>query len=435
MSSLFSCPQSASISLLLDHPLHGHNYVAFSYFFTATPHSAKYKSLFSQSKRQFSRLPKPKIWEAFNQEMVTMSTENKSKAAAVKIADTTPLTKFETMQSRLTMVNNASDSYDTVDDDFCEFETIQSTLRRIQEHDFTAVSDSAGDLVPILNITKAATSDLRSLLSLFMPDPPKSATRNEIAEKLLGFIPKATIQVPHSKQTNGANLCAGCSSKHHWYGWYAIFDWYANKFSACSWCSRQFCKMCPLEVRHYPRTGLASCTLCAECIKDITREDTNDWAEASIKFLANPNEESIMASLGCAFVAMAMGADSQELLRMTAKELHNRGVHAVAYNLVSLALSHSDGCDKEEMKLYFLASSILKSLAKDQSKTWEEKWSFALASKEAYITALSKIVDKDIEILETKAKDEIDDLVLQLHSSKIFSILKPWTLFGGKEIY
>ena len=349
-----------------------------------------------------------------------MSTENKSKAAAVKIASTAPLTKFTTVQSKLTMVNNASDSYDTVDYDLCEFETIQSTLRRIQEHDFTAVSGSAGDLVPILNITKAATSDLRSLLSLFMPDPPKSETRNEIAEKLLGFIPKATIQVPHSKQTNGANLCAGCSSKHHWYGWYAIFDWYANKFSACSWCSRQFCKMCPLEVRHYPRTGLASCTLCTECIKDITREDTNDWAEASIKFLANPNEESIMASLGCAFVAMAMGADSQELLKKTAKELHNRGVHAVAYNLVSLALSHSDGCDKEEMKLYFLASSILKSLAKDQSKTWEEKWSLALASKEAYITALSKIVDKDIEILETKAKDEIDDLVLQLHSSKIF---------------
>lgn len=315
---------------------------------------------------------------------------------------------FQKPKSKLAMINNASGRYDTVDDEFSEFETIRSTLKRIQDSNSTIATGTKGDTIPILHISKASASDLCKVLSLFVSEVPKSATRKEMTEKLSRFIPTVMIQAPPTKPVDG-KLCAGCSSKPHWF---------SKKSGACSWCNRQFCKKCPLEVHHYPRIGLASCALCTDCVENFTREDANDWADASIKFLARPNDELIVASLGCAFIAMALGANSQDLLRKIAKELHVNGIHTLAYNILSLTISQSDGYTTNEMKLHFLASSILKSLAQDRSKSWEEKWSFALASKEAYVTALDIgiAIENDVEIPDDKRKGlgEVENLLRQL---------------------
>jgi len=255
-------------------------------------------------------------------------------------------------------VNTASESYDTVDDEICEFEAIQAIMRRCQKHSYAIAAGVEGDIVPILNITKSSTSDLRALLSLFVSDIPESATRNEIVTQLSDFIPKATVQDPPTKCAGDGKICAGCLGKFHWY------QKYSKKISACSWCARQFCKNCPLLVCHFPRIGLASCQLCTECIDSIKREDANDWQEASVSFLTKSDEQSIMAALGCAFVAMALGVDSQELLRKMAKELHHQQMHTLAYSLLFLALSQSEESgNKSKLKLHLLASSILKNLA------------------------------------------------------------------------
>ena len=313
--------------------------------------------------------------------------------------------------SKLAMVNNAADSYDTVDADVCEFETLRSLLKRIQQQ--SVATGVQGDVVPILNITKASTSDLRALLGLFLSDTSDSASRKEIADLLSSFIPVTTIQAPPTKAISG-KLCVGCSKKPYWY---------RKKLSACSWCSRQFCSDCPLLACQCPRIGnIAPCQLCSECVKDITHQDASDWEEASIRFLAKCDERSIMASLGCAFVAIALGIDSQELLRKIAKKLHLTGQHTLAYSVLSLAISQikdGDGKHVHSMKMHLLASSILQSMAKDRSKSWEERWSFALASKEVYVTALCTVAESDIEdVLDVKKKDEIDSLVHLLLKEK-----------------
>lgn len=382
----------------------------------AIPHSTEFNNLFNESKRHFSRLPKPdsrKIWENFDQELYTVSnsiTKVNGGSTPEKVNISFPLKK-----SKLEVVNDAAESYDTVDDEICEFDNVQSILRRIQRQHFSVAEGAQGDVVPILNITKASTSDLHALLTVFVPEVSKSATRNGLTEQLLKFIPVASIQAPPTKASS-ENLCAGCSGKPRWPH---------KKFStSCSWCSRLFCKKCSPSVHHYPRTGLPSCKLCTECVQDITQEDTNDWAETSIRLLTRPDDESVTASLGCAFVAMALGADQQELLRRIAKELHHHGMHTIAYNLISLAISlssdsfskhHGSAHYKQEMKLHFLASSILKSLAKDRSKSCKEKMAFALASKDAYMLALSMVAYGDTEdTFDPTKKEEFDTIVLNL---------------------
>ena len=375
--------------------------------FAAQNHSAEYKNLFNVSKSKFAHMPKPnseEIWKKFDQELLALSSElttPHSRDSKVKYRE-------KNANSYYDKVNNAASRYSTVDVDFCDFQTIRSLVTRMHKSSHRTAAYSEGDIVPILNPASASTSDLRTLLSLFMPDVPESDTKEQLVQKVSDFIPVTAIQAPSAPKYT-SKKCAGCTQK---------LPWYKKKFNACDWCSQGFCAHCPLEDYQFSRIGLNLRQLCNQCIRDLTRADADDWATASMKFLMKTDDESILASLGCASIAVALGAGSIDVLKNMAKELHRQGLHELAYNIISLVIMEceSKGTDKEKMRVHHLASSILKSLAQDSKKTWEEKWNFAFASKESYLTAVSTM-PSDTEFLDTR-KQEIETLVQQLLEEK-----------------
>lgn len=219
--------------------------------------------------------------------------------------------------NNLEIVNSVVSKYDTarISDKAFDFEAIKLNLEGIRGHSITTVAYTSDDKVhvPILNVSKASTFELSFLLDLFTADIPDSATK--IADQLLQFIPVIEVQAPPKKK-NGGHKCEIC--------------FYAR---SCSWCSQEFCQHHPLKTCHFPRTGLASSDFCSQCIEDLSYEDANNWAEAS---LTSPNLESIVASLGCAFIAIALGYDSQRLLWKIAKKLQSFGKHAAAYSVLDM---------------------------------------------------------------------------------------------------
>ena len=313
------------------------------------------------------------------------------------------------LRSLYNEISIAANRYSTVDFDFCDYETIQVILKRIQKTSSSIMTSTAGDCVGILNTEGVSISDLRRLLYLFLPELLELTSKVDLQRQLVKFIPIVTIQSPPiSKCTS--NECASCGSKP---------KWFKKKFGTCYWCSRSFCGDCPLKQGNYPRIGSGLHSLCSGCIVDLTRADAEDWAESSIKFLAKADDESIMASLGCASIAMALGSNSHDLLRKMARELHNRNNHEVAYNIISLEISENEdnATTKQQMKAHLLASSILLSMAKVQTKTHDERWNFALASKEAYLTAACMIIEQDAELLDNRVK-EVDKIVQDLLEEK-----------------
>lgn len=334
------------------------------------------------------------MWNQLDQTLLTISSKIPTIRDSVM-----PCKKPE--RSTYESVITASNRYSTVDSDYCDYETIRSITQRIHKgsHDITANSEDG--VVPILNTAVASFSDVHTLLSLFMSDISESVTKEELVIKLSKFIPTTTVQLPHTKVQIDDESCSSCTRRPD------------QKLSACYQCSNH----CPLEVYRHPRIG--SHQLCAQCVADITKEDANDWGKASIRFLANSDTDSIVASLGCASVAMALGANSYDLLQNMAKELHNHGHHELAFNVTSplLAKSNDEASNKQQLKLHLLASSILKSLAQGYQRTLEEKLSFALASKEAYSAAMNITARSNIEISGNRERD-IENLVHQLHELK-----------------
>lgn len=374
--------------------------------YTAQQYSEEFKHLFNKSKKLFSHLPKPKpeIWTNLDRELSTVSNEiSISTASASKVT-----LRKKPLRSAYERVEIAASRYSTIDSDGCDFGELLSILKRIGGS-ATATSYSEGDVVPILDTTTSSKADLRTFLGLFTADVPESATTDELVRQLSKFIPVTVIQEPAGPKFD-KKTCAGCGSKHRWY---------SKNFSTCYWCSGQFCKQCPIKQYQYPRIGMKSHSLCNRCTKELAQADADDWAEASLKFLTKTDDESIMASLGCASVAMALGANSCNLLKGMARDLHGKGLHELAFQLITLAISRSNDEEnyKQEVKMHLLASSILKSLVQDDQKTWEDKWCFALASKEAYLKAASMITDSDTEVLDNRKK-EIDGLVNQLFEEK-----------------
>lgn len=203
---------------------------------------------------------------------------------------------------------------------------------------------------PILDITQASTPDLRTLLKLFKANISGTATEKDMLDELLKFIPIAHVQSPLARK-GSANICTNCSC-----------------IGCCSWCQRECCEHHPLRSCSYPRTGSVSSKL---CIAHNQHEDAKDWAQASINFLAQTNDESIIASLGCLLVAIALGFDSQKLLKSIARILHSHGLNSVAYRIIHLVISQDN--DKNEPKVYFLVSSILHDLVKKERMILKEK--------------------------------------------------------------
>lgn len=314
-----------------------------------------------------------------------------------------PETSEQTTQKKkrcvnLTLVNNAASRYDTVDDKLFQLETIQSTLERIHNQSSSTTEYTNCSDAPILEITQASASELRTLLKLFKADVLDIATEKEMSIELLKFIPIAPIQNQPPRE-GSASVCMDCSFVNF-----------------CSWCKRECCEHHPLQSCSYPRTGLGSSTLCSECISYNKHEDANEWAQASLNFLAQPNDESIIASLGCALMAIALGFDSQKMLKSIAKILHRQGLNTVAYSILQPVMSLS----KElEPKLYFLASFILRDLVKQEKITSKEKFTLALASKESFDAALTAL-DKNTEMPYSEVrKKEIEDLVCKLFKERM----------------
>ena len=291
----------------------------------------------------------------------------------------------------LNLVNKSAGNYDSIQDKSYELESIRSTLERIKHRNSSSKICFSYDarLVPSLDITQASTSDLCAFLKLFKTD--FSDTFSEVSGELLKLIPTAAVskQGPPSKAST--SICTGCSIVTH-----------------CSWCKQECCEHYPLKICSYPRTGFVSCALCSECISYNQHEDAKEWAQASLNFLTQPNDETIIASLGCALVAIALGFDPRKLLKEIAKQLHMQGINSVAYSILNLAMSISK---EVEPQLYILASSILQDLAKEEKMTSKERYTLALASKEALDVALYS--NATVPDSETRLK-EIEHLVDQL---------------------
>ena len=381
--------------------------IFFFFIITAPKFSEEFIQFFHKSKQQFVQNPKPKspdaIWKKFDEELSTISCK------PLSMGSTQVMIRKKEIQSKYEEAKQATNRFSTVDFDYNDFDTIQLIIQRMHKGTFTASTQPENSIVAILNTSSASESDLRSLLGQFVPSISESATIDEIMQRLSQFIPMATVQSPAEPKFSN-KCCASCSRKPHWF---------TGKFSTCYWCNRQFCKQCPLGFYQFPRIGTESRSLCNQCVQDLSMADANDWAEASIRFLSKTDDKSIIASLGCASVAMALGADSLDLLKNMAKVLHGKGLHGLAMNILSLAITRSSyiGSNQQVFKIHLLASSILKDLAMSPRRELEDKWCLALASKEAFITAVSMIEDGTTEILSDKPQ-EISKLLEQLKDAK-----------------
>ncbi len=340
------------------------------------------------------------------------------------------LRKKSPLKSELEKVNIVANRYSTVDfATFSDFSTIKSIVDKLRTSSQKKAS-SEGDIVPILNTDNASPSDLRALLFLFTSDVPEAASKQEMIQMLCKYIPVTAVQAPPTtKPPSGGSQCSNCGHKP---------GWFSKKLSACYWCSRKFCSECPLGSFQYPRIGSTSHALCVECAESIARADIKDWTEASKKCF---DDDSIMALLGCCSVAIALGGDAIDLLRSTARQLHAHGVNELAYNIIALAneLSDSKATSNQQIKVYLLSSSILKSLAEDSTKSCEERLSFAYASKIAYLNAVSIDTESDKGFSVNRTK-ELDALVMSIldeitsrHNRKIMQYTKQLEVLWGQR--
>ena len=359
--------------------------------------------LFNLSKQQFASLTNPNFKDnkkKLDQELLAMSTQIKSisKMSQVTLRTKMPKSAYESMTA-------AANRHSTVDSDFVEYSTIRYIIEKTYRYSGTA-SMSKCTRVFILDIAACSTSELYSLLTLFVSDIPQSATRPDMERQLRKFIPITTVQAPPTPKCK-LYECTSCAAKPKFY----------QTFNKCYWCSKPFCRNCPLKQYRYPRIGSIQ-ELCSNCVNDLARADTEEWEEFSIKFLAKTDDSSIMASLGCTSVAIALGSNPLELLKKLARELHNKNQHDIAYSIISLAISMIDDRTntKQQMKLHILASSVLLALAKNTNKAWKEKWYFAFASKEAYFMGIS-LADTKTDILSTRKK-EVDRTICALFEEK-----------------
>ena len=285
-----------------------------------------------------------------------------------------------------------------------EFAKIKDAIERT--HKISSIPDdySIGDIAPILNLVTSSGEDLRMLSNLFTTELSESATNNKVIQNLSKFIPTTTVQAPPTQKL-AKEACVSCSYMH------------SQNFMVCYWCSRHFCKSCPIDYHLFPRIGSTSHLLCSQCIEDLTRADAEDWAEASLKHLEIVDDSSVIASLGSAFVAIALGKNSHDLFRSIARKLHHQKEHDIAYAVITSAVQSRDlESSKQLVKRQYLVFSILKALASCQTKTWDERWCFALASKEAYLHAhATSQFEHGTEIVESRSRrQEIDALSEQL---------------------
>ncbi len=363
--------------------------------------------LFNFSKQKYRTLPKPdfkKVIKDFDQQLATLSASMGSSSSKQKPKSNVTFRK-KPRRSFYEKIKMAANRYSTVDDAY-DYESIKLILGRIKKISPNISVGHPGDHAAILNTECASLSDLRKLTCLFFDDVPESATKQDLHRKLQKFTPVVTIQSP-SVPKHFRSECGSCGSKPNWWG---------KKFSTCYWCSRQFCSSCALEQCHYPRIGGTFHSLCSGCINDLDRADADDWAQSSISLLTTIDDESISESLGCASIAIALGANTHDLLRNIAKDLQSKRKHELAYTIISLELPTAASMT-QEMKAHLLSSSILLSMAKLQSKTLDEKWNCALASKEAYQTAASMAIHTDTELVDNIV-EEVDQLVRDLMAEK-----------------
>ena len=367
------------------------NYLEYC-FFTANISSNVYNQVFQDSIVKFSSLPPEHFTDTLCNILSGISFTTEVGAFFVK---PTPQNTQEQLSSyvNLTLVNKSAGKYDSVQDKSYELESIQLTLGRIHHRDSSAAVGISYDnaLVPSLDFTQASTSDLCDFLKLFKADVSDTVTEEEASDELLKFIPTAAVNKQRPPSKASTSTCKGCSFVTH-----------------CSWCRQECCEHYPLKICSYPRTGFVSCALCSECISYNKHQDAKEWVQASLNFLTQPNDETIIASLGCALVAIALGFDPRKLLKEIAKQLHMQGINSVAYSILNLAISISK---EVEPQLCILASSILQDLAKEEKMTSKERYTLALASKEALDVALDRNATlPDSEIRLRKIECLIDQL-------------------------
>ena len=368
-------------------------------FFTASIFPNVYNQVFQDSMKRFSSLPPEHFTETLYNILSGISFTTK---VGPFFAKPTPQSTQEQLSNyaNLTLVNKSAGKYGSVQDKLYELESIRSTLERIHHRDSSSTVCITHDdaLVPSLDITRASSSDLCPFLKLFKADVSDTVTEKEMSDELLKFIPTAAVNKQGPPSRASASICTGCSSVTH-----------------CSWCKQECCEHYPLKICSYPRTGFVSCVLCPECISYNQHEDAKEWAQASLNFLTQPNDETIIASLGCALVAIALGYDPRKLLKDIANKLHKQGFNSVACSILNLAMSISK---EVEPKLYILASSILQDLAKEEKMASKERYTLALASKEALDVAF-KALDRNATVpdRETRLK-EIKHLIDQLFKER-----------------
>jgi len=371
--------------------------------------SEEFTQLFNDSKKKYQKMAKGNFNKTVKKFDSELSTLLRTTYYSPRPQKTTITFRKKPLRSLYQEVTVAANRYSTVDSDFLDYESIKAILKRIKRISPSASAGFPGDRAAILNTDCAPISDLKKLLCLFVDEVPESATKTALHEQIKSFIPLAMIQSPtESKPTR--NLCASCGSKP---------KWIKKKFSDCYWCKRQFCSSCPLEACHYPRIGGTFHNLCGECSESLSREDASDWADFSTKLLARSNDQFVMGAFGCASIAMALGANAHDLLRSMARELHGRKNHELAYSIISLDIAeyNESATTKQQVKAHRLASSILLAMAKNATQSIDERMNLALASKEAYLSAASLLIENDTELMDNIVA-EVNSLVLDLIKEK-----------------
>lgn len=364
--------------------------------------SKEYKQLYNETRRRYAKLPKfssQEKWTTLDKKLLKLSkkishlTPHDIKATASK----KPKTTYE-------KVINAATRYSTVDSDYCDYETIRCLIQKIHKSCHRAIVSKDGT-VPIINPNTSLTNnELCTLLGLFTDDTPEhseSVSKEELLKKLFRYIPKSAFAPATTKEKSGK--CSSCSQVSK------------PELSACYWCSNWHCSACPLEDYQHSRiSSPVQVKLCFQCIAAIEIKDADDWGSAAVKHLAKGKPKAIVASFGCAAIAMALGFNPQELLYRMAKALHNCEQYELAFNLLSPVLAKCEKeNEKEKAKLHLLASSILYNLAQDSHKTLQEKHTFAVASQEVHST----IAKENTETSADK-QHQIEGLLQQLNDQK-----------------
>ena len=320
---------------------------------------------------------------------------------------TTP-TKFTTFTTKVTLYSQCLESASMMAREYSILATSeihkvvcdQLELARTTPNKQCKSVVKTGELVPLVDFTKASLSQLDALSMLFLGDCNSSLSHNNRLAALTEFIPQVTA---HSMKT---------------------------KRNTCVMCSQKLPKSPPSPCIVLPRLGhMKPQKVCTSCCELTYQQDMNAWIEAGLGLFRSGGLAKIRPALGCFTLAVCSCQDSTEPMIKLVKEFLNLGIPGLGLSLISDLLKKPN----DAKTAHLLACALLQSIAEFPNDDLFGQWQLLCTAKQACDSAHSAVcsegsldaeapdlvtrkcdLDKALKLHLEKVKDKHNDLVIEM---------------------